>query len=859
MDAERWERIQTLFHQAEALPAGERRVFLETAAGGAADIVEDVLSLLDESGAGDSILNEDLGQLAQGLIEDSSGLTSARIGQYRILGLIGQGGMGMVYLAERSDLGNRVAIKVLPNAWMSRARRARFAAETRTLARLNHPSIARLYDAGALDDGTPWFAMEYVQGVPLNTYCEQHKLPLKERLALFRPACEAVQFAHSQAVLHRDLKPSNILVREDGGVRLLDFGIAKQLDQFDEAEEATRTGLRLATPAYAAPEQLRGEPPAVQGDVYSLGVILYELLTGERPFEKSAEQLEAAVEAARPSTRGRGRVSANRAEWADLDILCLAALHPEPGRRYRSVEAFIRDIDHFLQTEPLEARPDDYWYRARKFAVRRWKALSAAAALLLLFGGMAAYFTFRLALARDAARAEEARTRRVQQFMLRLFQGDDPNSGPAEGLRVITLVDRSAREARALRSDPAVQADLYQTLGAVYEQLGKFDRADELMREALQIRRTLPVPDDARVTESLVALGMLRSGQGRLAEAETFVREGLTLASEKLPAADPAAARATSALGRVLLERGQYASAIEILEKALRDQPLFAQPSQEQATVLLGIAGAQFYLSHYKESEEINRRVIGLYTRLYGDRHPQLADPLINLGSIAQDTGRFADAERYYRQAYDIYKEYYGASHPEVAASLRGIGRALVSQKRYDEAERMLRQVLAVREESYGPDHPYIASTLSDLGNVAVQRGNLDSAEKQYSRMAAIYRKLYGDCHQFVGVAESNIASVYLRRKDYAHAERLFRQVSACYVRILPADHPNAALTRAKLGRTLLREGRYQEAQQESAAALKILETKMDPAAPDLAQIRKDLSEIATALKRNAGGSAPKR
>ena len=851
MDTERWELIQNLFHEAAARPEGERLAFLETASGGETEIVEEVLSLLEEGESGTSLLNEDLCQIARSLVTDSEGLPAARVGPYRILGQIGQGGMGMVYLAEREDLGSRVAIKVLPNAWMSPSRRERFAAETRTLSRLNHPSIARLYDAGALPDGTPWFAMEYVQGLPLSEYCEKSKLSLSERLGLFRSVCEAVQFAHSQAVLHRDLKPTNILVREDGEIRLLDFGIAKHLDQVDDTADATRTGLRLATPAYAAPEQLRGDPPAIQCDVYSLGVILYELLAGRRPFDVSGDVLSVTRPVEPPSTGGSRVLAASKTSWADLDVLCLTAMHPDPERRYQSAEALIRDVDHFLQNEPLEARPDDFLYRLRKFVTRRRHALTAAAAVVVLFTGTAGYFTYRLAIARDAAQAEAARAKRIQQFMLHLFEGDDPNAGPAEDLRVVTLVDRSAREARTLSSDPSVQADLYQTLGDVYEQLGKFDQADELMRSALEIRRKLPKPDAAQVSESLVALGLLRVDQGKLEDAEKLVREGLELARAKLPARDSAIARATSALGRVLLERGQNEKAIETLERALREQPLFAGESQDQATLLLRIANAHFYLSHYDESEALNQRVLEIYRKIYGNRHPQVADPLINLGAIAQERGRYGDAERYYREAFEINRDYYGSSHPEVAASLRGIGKALLAQKRFDEAEKILEEVLAVREHAYGPVHPNVASSLSDLGRIAMERGNLDEAERRFRRMAAIYQTSYGECHSFVGVALSNVAAVSLKRKEYVAAEQTLREVIGCYGRILPADHANLGISRARLGRALMGQHRYREAEVESSAALGILEKKVDSSAPDLVQVRKDLAEIHEALNQH--------
>src|SRR5580704_18954430 len=448
--------------------------------------------------------------------------------------------MGVVYLAERSDLGTQVAVKVLRDAWLSPARRERFGTEQRTLAQLNHPSIARLYDADVLDDGTPWFVMEYVDGVPLTHYCRELDCSVKERLQLFRSVCEAVQHAHSHAVIHCDLKPSNILVKKDGSVRLLDFGIAKQLESLDLPADQTLTGLRMMTPAYASPEQVRGDRVGISTDVYSLGVILYELLTGQLPFDLSGlTPVEAATvitehEPGKPSAalrpnsdsgvNSRAR-SLGKTAWADLDGLCLSALHKDPLRRYPSVEALIRDVDHYLNGEPLEARPDTWQYRIGKFVRRNRRAVAATAVIFAVIIGLIAFFTVRLAKARDTALAEAARTQRIQQFTANLFQGGDPAAGPSDSLRVITIVDRGVQEAKTLNHDPKVQAELYQNLGSIYQKLGKFEPADSLLRSALEQRKSLFGADSPEAAESLTALGLLRSDQAHLEEAEQLTRQ----------------------------------------------------------------------------------------------------------------------------------------------------------------------------------------------------------------------------------------------------------------------------------------------------------------------------------------------
>jgi serine/threonine protein kinase len=410
MDSARWDRIQELFHQVADRPPDERRLVLEAACSDDPTLVSDVLALLDED-AHTSLLDHDVADLARDVVGPRllTSIDRRQFEPYRLLRPLGEGGMGVVYLAERDDLGRAVAVKILRDGTLSPARRERFLAEQRTLAQLNHPGIARLYNAHTLDDGTPWFVMEYVDGVPLTEYCTAQRSSIAERLRLFRAICVAVQHAHEHGIIHRDLKPSNILVKSDGTIRLLDFGIAKHVDPHDTAA-AMRTTMRMMTPAYASPEQVEGRAVGVHSDIYSLGVVLYELLTGRLPAERGTWNLPTdASRAQAPETRRSvthapprpSRVMRHApaaasappigtASWADLDVLCLTALRYEPERRYRSVAALVSDIDRFFNDEPLEARPDGVPYRVGKFVRRHAKTMAAALATFAVAGGVLA-------------------------------------------------------------------------------------------------------------------------------------------------------------------------------------------------------------------------------------------------------------------------------------------------------------------------------------------------------------------------------------------------------------------------------------------------------------------------------------
>lgn len=856
MDDRRWEWMQLLFHQALAVPAAERLTLLRTAAGNDQELIADVLAMLEEDQHGKSLLDREVAHLAGQMLNPGDATQYPDFGPYRVRRIIGEGGMGVVYLAEREDLGSRVAIKALRDAWMSPSRRERFASEQRTLAQLTHPAIARLYDADTLPDGTPWFAMEYVEGVLLTQYCLQHNSSINQKLRLVRAVSEAVQYAHSHAVIHRDLKPSNILVQPDGTVKLLDFGIAKHLDDRGLPEDQTRTGLRLMTPAYAAPEQVRGDVVGIYTDVYALGVILYELLTGRLPFDLSKRtpgEVDSVIishEPERPSVAAKQ--PRRDPSWADLDVLCLTAMHKIPERRYRSVDALIRDIDHYLAGEPLDARPDRFSYRLGKFVRRNGRAVAVSSLILVTLAGLIAFYTASLTSARNAALAEAARTQRLLRFTLNLFNGGDKEAGPASDLRVASLIDRGMIEAASLNREPEVQAEVYQTLGEAYQKLGDLDRADLSLNNALQQRTRLFGGASASAAETQVKLGLLRDDQAKLNEAERLVRDALAVTRRTLPPSHPAVASATHALGKVLEDRGNYDEAIRVLEEAVRLRSAPGADPADLADSLLELANSHFYAGHYPQSESLNRRLLSMHRQLYGEGHPLIAEDLINLGAIQHELGQYQRAEDFERQALAINQAFYGSEHYKTATNLTLIARAVIKQNRNDEGEELLQQALRIQEKVFGDVHPRVASTVNELGTVALSRGHFDEAAADFRRMAAIYRSVYAGKHYLIGIALANLGSVYMAQQDNLRAEPLYREALAMYAQTLPPDHLNVAITRIKLGRTLLRQKRFLEAEVQTRSGYDILSRQANPSVTWLQQARKDLAAIYDALRMPA-------
>lgn len=856
-DAVRWARIQELFHRAADLPPGEQRALLDAECGDDDTLRREVESLLVGDLAPSPLLDGDVSRVANALLPDarSTPLPSGTFGPYRLTDVIGEGGMGVVYRAVRDDLDSEAAIKVLRDAWLSPARRERFLAEQRTLAQLHHPSIAHLYDVGTLPDGTPWIAMEYVEGEALDAFCRRRQLSLRDRLSLVRAVCEAVLHAHQHLVIHRDLKPSNILVRGDGTVKLLDFGIAKQLEKGGATTEATRTGLRLMTPAYAAPEQVRGEPIGVRTDIYSLGVLLYELVAGALPFDLSnrtpgeAESLIVKGDPVRPSVRAVREAGgaagdhrqASRAAWADLDVLCLTAMHVDPARRYRSVDALIRDIDHFLAREPLDARPDTLGYRTATFVRRNRRAVTAGSAALLSIVALVTFYTVRLSQARDRAQQESVRAQRIQAFMTRLFQGGDEGAGPAESLRVVTLLQAGVAEARALDREPAVQADLYQTLGNIYRQLGDLDHADSLLQTGRQQWHRIAGPGSAEAARAAVALGDLRTDQARFDEADTLLREGIATL-ERIPGQASAAAEARIALGRSLTERGEYATAIAVLDSVVAVLRQRGAETTELLDAMGELASARFYAGDYDQADTLNLAVLAMSRRIFGDGHPRVAEDLMNLGATEQERGNYPEAERYFRDALARTVRFHGEDHYKTAGNLVYVGRALLLQNRLAEAKEAFERSLAIRERVFGASHPNVANTLNELGSLAIRELRYDDAEVAFQRVRAIYQAAYPGHSYRTGVATANLADTYLYRQDFRRAEPLYRDALAHYIASQGPEHLNTGIGYIKLGRCLLRSGRFRAAVPETERGYDIVSKIASPDVSFLQAARLDLS-----------------
>jgi serine/threonine-protein kinase len=843
--------VQLEFEAIVEIDCKSREVALEVLRSKEPALAATVAGLL-EADAAPSILDASVTDLAEEALryDHVGALVKTQIGPYRLVRLLGEGGMGSVFLAERQHLGGHVAIKLLRDAWMSPMRSERFRREQRTLALLNHPNIAQIHDAGILSEDTPWFVMEYVDGVPLTEWAMSHHAGLQERLALIKQVAGAVSCAHDRMLVHRDLKPSNILVTSAGEVKLLDFGIVKDLASTSERQ--TIDGMQPLTPGYAAPEQLTSGDVGLFTDIYGLGVLLYEMLTSELP------QLDAEGFASKPSRHAATNktLQLSRAQWNDLDAVCERALQPNSAERYKSADAFLQDLVAFEEGRVLVARASGRLDALCKFVRRNQLVLSVATVAAMLLAGSTAVSFVRVTRSRDLALRQLNRMGRLQRFTESLFDGGTPGQGRSAQVTTDMLLRRGELQAEGLHDDPELQSAMFATLGGTWRHLGDLPHASVLLERALEqrdpVRRQLPHDADSRAlyAESEVDLGLLRLDQRRMSEAEEVLRKAVAQMSERGRLA-PEAGRALSVLGDALATDGKYVEAQSMLDRALVvEQRAGKTDTQEYADALARLGDVQFYLGHYPQAESLNRRSLEIYLRTAGQTHPSVAHVTNTLGQIAFDQGKFTEAESDFRQALALDERWYGMENAVVGDDLSALARVYSHTSRDAEAKTTMQHALQIQERVHTHRHTAVATILNELGDMAYNHDQDDEAERYFREALAIWLSLYGERHQFVGLSYANLTGVYMDRKDYTRAEEMARKAIAVDLQTLPPEHPSIAFLHVKLGRILLREGRYSEAEPETRQGYEFLLTHGSSEASYLKGARKDLTAIYTALRR---------
>jgi eukaryotic-like serine/threonine-protein kinase len=714
------------------------------------------------------------------------------LGAYRLISLIGQGGMGTVWLAERCDgrFEGRAAVKLLHVARMDSAGEERFRREGNILARLTHPHIARLIDAGVSPIGQPFLVLEHVDGQTIDRYCVEHALGIEARLRLFLDVLEAVAHAHSNLIVHRDIKPANVLVSVDGHVKLLDFGIAKLLEDdarwaaISETGALTREGGVAFTPEFAAPEQLASGQVTTATDVYALGVLLYTLLTGQHPagaaVRSTATLIRSIVdeEPRRMSDTVAGK--SRRILRGDLDTIVAKALKKNALQRYSSVTALADDLRRFLRHEPISARPDTLRYRAARFVRRHVQGVAASAAVVVLLAGLTAFHTTRLAAERDRAQREAAKAAKVSELMIGVVTGADPiaNRATREGPTVRGLLDAAADKVETeLVGEPELQADIFTVFGRVYRRLGVYDRAQYLLEEALVSGRTAFGAEHLRVAQTLNDLGALLAERGDYKKAQDSLEASLEMRRKLLGT-----------------EHGDVAITLVELGRVYQDQGF-----NDRAAPL------------HREALAIRRRVLGV-------DHRETATSLSDVASVFRLNGDLAAAESLIQQSLELNRKTRGADHPNTGINLHDLGLIAAARGDHPTAEWLCRQALDIHRKALGDKHPVVATILNSLSHVLVKQRRYDEAASALRQALDIARPALGHVHQLVAIYTINLASVELARNKPAAAEALIREalpirerapgIVPMRRRIFPEDDWSIAATKRLLEASLAAQRR---------------------------------------------------
>jgi serine/threonine protein kinase/tetratricopeptide (TPR) repeat protein len=878
MRADRWERLQEVFHGAAGRDPGERGAYLDEACAGDTALRQEVEALLAAQGEGEDLAIE-VERLAASALAGER-LVGAHVGPYRVVRELGQGGMGRVYLAHRDDdqFQRRVAVKLADTAQAPDVEE-RFRSERQILAALDHPNIARLLDGGSTAEGVPYLVLEYVEGEPVDRYCDLRQLDVGERLQLFRTVCSAVHYAHQNLVVHRDLKPSNVLVTGEGTPKLLDFGIAKLLKPELLARlPALTTALhRPMTPEYASPEQVRGETVTTASDVYSLGVLLYELLTGCRPLrldgsglgiERTVSEVEpeppsrAALRPAEgpgdraPEERARDRRTTperlRRRLEGDLDNIVMMALRKAPARRYASAEQLAEDVRRTSDGLPVRARKDTIRYRVRKFVGRNRYTVSTALVFLALivgFGINRARLARDLAQERDRARQEAETARHVASFLEDVFRLADPTGMHGSTVTAREILDRAAaRLADPGNERPGVRSKLLDTMGVVYRHLGLYGRAEPLLEEALALRRRTRGEDNVDTAQSLLHLGQLRVDQARYAEGEDLLRRSLRVEERLLGQDAPGVAEALYTLGYVLRQEGKTAEAETVLRRVVALREAAENDEVDLALALDRLASVLQDQGKLREAERLARRAVDITRRRLG-HHVDTARCLERLGNVLTLEGRYAAAEPLLQEGLAIRREKLGPDHPAVGAALDRLADLKRERGDFAGAEPLYRKGLAISLAAFGEEHLQVASIRADLAEQLLEQGRLDEAQDLFTRSLEARNRL-GPDNPFALASREGLARVVAARGDLAAAETAFRQVLDARRRSGFASGLPASATLLGLGEVLLARRQTAEAEPMLRQALELRLAALPAHHWQVAEARGALGACLTAQQR---------
>jgi non-specific serine/threonine protein kinase/serine/threonine-protein kinase len=837
MTPQRFQEIRDAFESVVSLTPTEQAAALDALHGRDQELAQEVAALLATHERRGDFIEAPAARVPPAGMKGDALPGEKWVGPYQLLDLIGEGGMGQVWRAQQAEPVQRtVAVKLIKAGMDTHEVIRRFESERQALALMEHPAIAKVFDAGTTPEGRPYFAMEYVDGVPITDYCDKHRLSIRDRLKLFIRVCEGVQHAHQKAIIHRDLKPSNILVTEVDGKaapKIIDFGVALAMSRDDpEATILTRIGAILGTPDYMSPEQSSGGKQDIdtRADVYSLGVVLYELLVGVLPLELRGlpfgEILRKMSEADAPRPSSRMRMPEadsatpfnRRTERAalvselrgDLDAIALKSLEKDRRLRYDSPADLAGDINRYLRNQPVTARPASASYFAGKYVRRHRVGVATAVAVLALafsFGVWQAVQLRRITRERD-------RADRIAQFMTNMFRVSDPSESRGNQITAREILDKaSANIGTGLANDPDLQAQMMDLMGTVYYTLGLYPQAESLAARTLQIRRRVLGPEDPKTAQSMNSLANALNAEGRRAEAEPLYREALALRKRMLGPNHPDTLKSMNNWAAMLTAAGRYPEAEQIHRDLFRiRRRLFGPEHPDTLSSMDNLANTLNREGGYTEAETLGREALEIKRRVLGPEHPDTLRAAHHLANTLYYEGRTAETEELDRGVLTIRLRILGPQHRDTLSAMIALADTLDEEHHYKEAETLDRRALDIQRLALGPEHPDSLLAMNNLAGILGDEGHYAEAEKLEREVVRIREHALGAEHTETLHSYGRLAFILMLGGSFGEAERIAHRTRELQLRLVGPTHPETAATTYTLACIAARTGRPGEA-----------------------------------------------
>jgi serine/threonine-protein kinase len=819
-----WEKVETIVDEVLELPREDWFEYVEKQCEASQEVKSEVTKLLQSIADSEGWLedaNTYKKNLTDSTFEESapSSLVGTKVGAYRISEVIARGGMGTVYRGERADgeFEHTVAIKVIRMGMDTPENIRLFNRERNILAGLNHPGIAKLFDGGVIENGIPYLIMEYVDGTPIDQYCNKNDLSITERLELFKAVCRAVQHAHNNLIIHRDLKPDNILITEQEQVKILDFGIAKLLDNEEDSDEnITRTQARILTPKYAAPEQFTGQNITLHTDIYALGVLLYKLLTNTHPFDfnnKDITEIEKIIKEKNP-LKPSSRKGAGKELQGDLEAIILKAMRKEKSARYNSVAELLEDLQRFEENLPVLAQKESTTYRTRKFLKRNKRPIAAFVIFLLSIVGLTGYYTYQLAQERNQARLEAKKAEEVTDFLIRIFGASDPEEAKGDNIPVQHFLETGVDRIDEMDNQPKVKAALLMTMGQVYDKLGEYEKSKPLHEEAVKISEKVyqePHPD---LVEAYINKGLLEVDLGNFASAESLYKKGIEIMENLGNRPDTLYGNTLSNLALLYEEKGEPKKAVPIHKKAVAlDKQLYPEGHRKIAISLNHLALAQQKSGNLQQARINFEETLGILTNQLEEDHPRTITTTHNLALLYRELGMVDRAIPMMEKALAMRKKIYDGEHILIASSLTSMGHLYREKGQLEESISRHKQSLNMVSSLFGESSMYTGFALSGLGRSFMLQGNYEKAEETLRRSADIIEEAAGSESAHTMHAKKFLGDLFLLQGKHTKAQELYEQTEDHLYKVFDRTHPTYAMLLKSFGRLYIARDSLKKAQ----------------------------------------------